>query len=92
MDQVREVFRFHHYSFSTEKAYVSWILQYIRINNKRHHGEMGRNEIGRFLSHLAMNRNVAASTRNQALNAILFLYHQVLGIENAYCALHVSGS
>ena len=81
MDQVREVLRFHHYAFSTEKSYVSWILQYIRFNNLRHPKEMGKHEIERFLSHLVINRNVSASTQNQALNAILFLYKQVLGIE-----------
>ena len=81
MDQVREVLRFHHYSINTEKSYVSWILKYIRFNDRRHPKDMGREEIERFLSHLALNRNVAASTQNQALNAILFLYHQVLGIK-----------
>ena len=81
LDQVREVLRFHHYSFSTEKSYVSWILKYIRFNDRRHPKDMGRAEIERFLSHLALNRDVAASTQNQALNAILFLYHQVLGIK-----------
>lgn len=81
MDQVREVLRFHHYALSTERTYISWILKYIRFNDRRHPKEMGREEIERFLSHLVMNRNVAASTQNQALNAILFLYHEVLGIK-----------
>lgn len=81
MDQVREVLRFHHYSYNTEKSYVSWILQYIRFHNKRHPKEMGKYEIESYLSHLATNRNVSASTQNQALNAILFLYKKVLGVE-----------
>ena len=69
MDQVREVLRYHHYSIRTEQAYVSWILQFIRFNAKRHPTEMGKPEIERFLPHLATNRNVAPSTRNQAMNA-----------------------
>jgi integron integrase len=81
MDQVREVLRFHHYAYNTEKSYVSWILQYIRFHNKKHPKDMGKHEIEAFLSHLAVNRNVTASTQNQALNAILFLYKQVLHIE-----------
>ena len=81
MDQVREVLRYNHYSFSTEKSYVAWLLKYIRFHDRRHPQDMGRDEIKRFLSHLVMNRNVSASTQNQALNAILFLYHQVLGMK-----------
>jgi len=80
MDQVREVLRFHHYAYNTEKSYVSWILQYIRFNNKRHPKDMGKAEVELFLSHLALNRGVSASTQNQAFNAILFLYKQVLHI------------
>jgi integron integrase len=78
MDQVREVLRFHHYAYSTEKSYVDWILRYIRFNDRKHPKDMGKAEIERFLSHLAINRDVAASTQNQALNAILFLYREVL--------------
>jgi len=81
MDQVREVLRFHHYAYNTEKSYVRWILQYIRFHNKKHPKDMGKHEIEAFLSHLAVNRDVSASTQNQALNAILFLYKQVLHIE-----------
>ena len=80
MDQVREVLRFHHYAYSTEKAYVDWILKYIRFNDRRHPKEMGKVEIERFLSHLAVNRQVSASTQNQAYNALLFLYKHVLDI------------
>lgn len=78
MDQVREVLRFYHYAYSTEKTYVFWILQYIRFNDRRHPGEMGKPEIERFLSNLAINKNVSPSTQNQAFNAILFLYRDVL--------------
>jgi len=80
MDQVRETLRFFHYSYSTEKNYVQWILRYIRFNNRRHPKDMGKPEIERFLSHLATKRNVSAATQNQALNAILFLYKRVLKI------------
>lgn len=79
MDQVRETLRFYHYAYNTEKSYVSWILKFIRFNGKRHPNDMGKQEIERFLSHLAVNRNVAAATQNQAFNAIIFLYQKVLG-------------
>ena len=81
IDQVRETLRFYHYSYSTEKSYVQWILRYIRFNNRRHPREMGKEEIERFLSHLAINRNVSVATQNQALNAIVFLYKHVLKVE-----------
>lgn len=80
LDQVRETLRFYHYAYNTEKAYVEWILKFIRFNGKKHPRDMGKFEIERFLSHLAVNRNVAASTQNQAFNAILFLYKKVLNI------------
>ncbi len=78
MDQVHETLRYHHYAFRTEQSYVSWILRFIRFNDKQHPKDMGKDEIERFLSHLALNRDVAASTQNQALNAIIFLYEEVL--------------
>ncbi len=78
MDQVRETLRYYHYALRTEQSYVSWILRFIRFNEMRHPKTMGKVEIERFLSHLAVNRNVAASTQNQALNAIIFLYEDVL--------------
>ena len=78
LDQVREVMRYHHYAIRTEQTYIKWMLDYIRFNGTRHPREMGKPEIERFLSHLAVNRNVASSTQNQALNAILFLYKHVL--------------
>jgi len=78
LDQVREVMRYHHYAIRTEQTYVKWISDYIRFNGTRHPRQMGKPEIERFLSHLAVNRNLAPSTQNQALNAILFLYKHVI--------------
>jgi integrase len=80
MDQVRETLRFYHYAYNTERSYVEWILKFIRFSGKQHPREMGKLEIERFLSHLAVNRDVAASTQNQAFNAIMFLYKKVLDI------------
>lgn len=77
MDQVRETLRFYHYAYNTEKSYVSWILKYIRFSGKRHPKDMGKLEVERFLSHLAVNRNVAAATQNQAFNAIYFYIKSV---------------
>jgi integron integrase len=74
------VLRFHHYAYNTEKSYVSWILQFIRFHSKKHPKDMGKSEVEAFLSHLAINRNVSASTQNQAFNAIAFFYRQVLGV------------
>lgn len=81
MDQVREVLRFHHYAYNTEKSYVSWILQYIRFNDRCHPKDMGKSEVEAFLSYLALNRGVSASTQNQAFSAIVFLYKQVLHMD-----------
>jgi integron integrase len=78
VEQIREVMGYHHYAIRTEETYIKWILDYIRFNGTRHPREMGKPEIEHFLSHLAVNRNVAPSTQNQALNAILFLYKHVL--------------
>ena len=80
-DAVREAIRLRHYSRRTEKAYVGWTRRYILFHGKRHPAEMGADEVGRFLSSLAVEGNVSASTQNQALAALLFLYGQVLGIE-----------
>jgi site-specific recombinase XerD len=81
LDQVRDVIRLKHYSYRTEETYVQWIVRYILFHNKRHPKDMGVAEIEEFLTHLAVEGNVAAATQNQALNAILFLYRQVLQIE-----------
>lgn len=78
LDQVRDALRLKHYSIRTEEAYVDWIKRFILFHNKRHPREMGTPEIEHFLTHLAVEQNVAASTQNQALAAILFLYRQVL--------------
>ncbi|MEN3332735.1 MAG: hypothetical protein V7641_2100 [Blastocatellia bacterium] len=78
LEQVRNEIRMRHYSIRTEEAYVRWIKEFILFHGKRHPAEMGEREVNNFLSHLAVNRNVAASTQNQALSAILFLYKDVL--------------
>jgi integron integrase len=70
-----------HYSIRTEQAYVHWIRRFILHQGKRHPREMGQEEVEQFLTYLAVDGAVAASTQNQALNAILFLYREVLGIE-----------
>ena len=84
LDQVREVARLKHFSLSTEKSYVYYIRDYILFHNKRHPKDMGASEIRAYLSHLAIHRNVAASTQTVALSALLFLYRQVLNIELPY--------
>ena len=78
LDQVRQKIRIKHYSIRTEQAYVDWIRRYILYHQKRHPQDMGKSEVEQFLTHLAVERNVAASTQNQALSAILFLYKEVL--------------
>ncbi|HED04400.1 MAG TPA: hypothetical protein ENI60_06500 [Candidatus Fraserbacteria bacterium] len=75
---VRETIRIKHYSIRTEEAYVSWIKRYILFHNKRHPFQMGSPEVEAFLTHLAIEQHVAASTQNQAFNALLFLYREVL--------------
>jgi integron integrase len=77
-DQVREAIRLKHYSIRTEQAYVDWIKRFILFHGKRHPKDMGSAEIETFLTHLSVNENVAASTQNQALSALLFLYQKVL--------------
>lgn len=79
--QVREKIRYKHYSLRTEKAYVGWIRRFILFHGKRHPMEMGAREVEAFLTHLAVERKVASSTQNQALNSILFLYREVLETE-----------
>ncbi len=81
MQRVRAALRTGHYSHLTEKAYVGWIRRYIFFHGKRHPADLGPEHIGAFLSHLAVARKVAPPTQNQALNALLFLYRRVLGIE-----------
>lgn len=81
LDRLRGVLRVKHYALATEKTYVQWALRYIRFHHKRHPADMGAAEVEAFLSALALDRNVSASTQNQAMHAILFLYKEVLGID-----------
>jgi integron integrase len=81
LDQYRDALRVRHYSYRTEETYTSWVRQYILYHGKRHPREMGVKEINAFVTHLVNHRNIAASTQNQALSAILFLYRNVLEIE-----------
>lgn len=83
LDQLRGAIRVRHYSIRTEEAYVDWVRRYIFFHKKRHPKEMGANEIAAFLSYLAIERGVSASTQNQARSALLFLYREVLAIEIA---------
>jgi len=83
LDQVRSLIRLKHYSIRTEETYVAWIRRYIYFHNLRHPKDMGENEIKQFLTDLAVNKNVASSTQNQAFNALLFLYREVLKQEFA---------
>ena len=78
LDQVRNTIRLKHYSIRTEEAYLKWIKRYILFHNKKHPAKMNEKEISAFLTHLAVHKNFSASTQNQALNAILFLYKEVL--------------
>src|SRR5437870_9153885 len=78
LERVRWHLRVKHYSIRTEEAYVDWIRRYILFHRKRHPNEMGEREIAEFLTHLAVEKHVAASTQNQAFAALLFLYQQVL--------------
>jgi integron integrase len=78
LDQVRDVIRRKHYSFRTEQVYVDWIRRFILFHRKRHPSEMAEAEVTEFLTFLAREGRVAASTQNQALSALLFLYKEVL--------------
>lgn len=81
LDRLRAEIRVRHYSLRTEQAYVDWVRRFVLFHNKRHPKEMGTSELHDFLSHLAVERNVSASTQNQAKSALLFLYREVLKIE-----------
>jgi len=78
LDQVRQIIRIKHYSLRTEESYINWIKRFIFFHNKKHPIEMGEEEIGQFITYLAKNDKVSASTQNQALCAIIFLYKNVL--------------
>jgi integron integrase len=81
LDQVRDACRVRHYSLRTEDAYLDWIKRFIFFHGKRHPLEMGADQINAFLTHLAVEGHVAASTQNQAFSALLFLYRNVLKVE-----------
>ena len=86
MEQCRETMRFHRLALRSEEAYLQWIKRFIFFHGKRHPKEMGEPEVEAFLTHLAAERNVSASTQNQALGALLFMYQQVLGRELDFMA------
>ncbi len=80
LEEVRDAIRRRHYSLRTEQTYVHWIKRFIYFSGKRHPREMGAAEVTGFLNHLARERDVAASTQNQALSALLFLYRELLAM------------
>jgi integron integrase len=81
LDQVHQVLRVRHYARTTEQCYAQWITRFIRFHQKRHPRDLGAAEVEQFLTHLAVDGQVSASTQNQALNALVFLYQQVLEID-----------
>jgi integron integrase len=81
LDQARQILRVRHYALRTEECYLQWMRRFILFQNKRHPRDMGTAEVEQFLTHLAVQGRVSASTQNQALNALLFLYKQVLEID-----------
>lgn len=81
LDAVKTRIRAKHYSLRTEQAYLHWIRRFIYFHDKRHPREMGAVEVERFLSSLAVDNHVSASTQNQAIAALLFLYREVLNVE-----------
>jgi integron integrase len=81
LESVRRAIRTCHYSRGTEKAYVGWVRRFVRYHGLRHPAEMGADEVTAYLSHLAADRHVSASTQNQALSALLFLYRNVLEVD-----------
>lgn len=81
LDQMRAAIRLRHYSIRTERAYVHWVAAFVRFHGMRHPRDMGAREVTVFLSHLAVERDVAAATQQQALSALLFLYRHVLEID-----------
>src|SRR5258706_6929821 len=81
LDRVRDKIRVKHYSIRTETAYVDWVRRFVNFHQRRHPRELGAEHVEAFLSYLAVQRNVAASTQNQAKSALLFLYKEVLGAE-----------
>ena len=80
LDQLRLVLRVRHYSRATEECYIHWVRRFILFHHIRHPRTMGASEVEQYLGHLATDGRVSASTRNQAFNALLFFYGQVLEI------------
>lgn len=80
LDRMRDIIRTRHYSIRTEEAYLRWVIRFVRFHGMRHPQELGATEIRQFLTHLAVQGKVAASTQNQALNALVFLYRHVLEV------------
>jgi site-specific recombinase XerD len=80
LDLVRRALRLRHYSARTERAYCRWVVRYILVHDKRHPSELGAPHVAEFLEYLAEDRRVSAGTQNQALAALLFLYHDVLAL------------
>ena len=78
LDQVRDAIRLKHYSLRTEQAYVDWVKRYILFHKKQHPKDMGAAHVKAFSEHLAINLHVSASTQNQALNALVFLYREII--------------
>lgn len=81
LNSIRETIRVKHYSYKTEKAYVGWAERFIRFHGIRHPAEMGADEVAAFITHLAVDKNVSASTQDQALHALLFMYEHVVGVK-----------
>ena len=79
LQSVIEAIRIRHYSLRTEQAYLHWVRRFIIFHGKKHPRDMGTMEVNAFLTHLAVTNDVAASTQNQALNALIFLYAHVVG-------------
>ena len=80
LDQLASAIQIRNYSLRTEQAYSMWVRQYIRFHNMVHPREMGEVEVGKFLTHLSVDRGVSLNTQNQALNALNFLYRNVLNM------------
>jgi hypothetical protein len=83
-DCIVEILRVHHYSTRTEQAYVHWIRRYIEFHDHQHPRQLVEDDVNRFLTHLAVQEHVAASTQNQALSAVLFLYQHVLPLTGGF--------
>lgn len=86
LDQLRDKLRMKHYSIRTEQSYIDWSRRFILFHGKRHPRELGAHAVETFLTHLAVDRNVSASTQNQAKSALLFLYREVLDIDLPWLA------